>query len=85
MELNPLTISVLLMLTELALAGVVSFQVYLFKQIAASRREHLELHLHMAQFYVRSDQFDKVIDRLESRLESRLDTYFRNLNKRTTP
>ncbi|ATR85178.1 MULTISPECIES: hypothetical protein [unclassified Pseudomonas] len=82
MELNPLTVSVLLVLTELALTGVLGFQVYLFKQVSAARREHLELRLYMAQNYVSNEQFDKVISRLETRLENHLDTYFRNLNKR---
>ncbi|MFJ2365929.1 hypothetical protein ACIPIN_19855 [Pseudomonas sp. NPDC087697] len=85
MELNPLTVSILLVLTELALTGVVGFQVYLFKQISAARREHLELRLYLAQNYVRNDQFDKVITRLEDRLENHLDTYFKNLNKRAVP
>ncbi|WP_312244404.1 hypothetical protein [Stutzerimonas nitrititolerans] len=82
MELNPLTISILLMLTELTLAGICGFQVYLFRQVSASRREHLELRLYIAQTYVRADQFDKVVSRLEGRLETHLDNYFRNLNKR---
>jgi hypothetical protein len=82
MELNPLTVSVLLVLTELALTGVLGFQVYLFKQVSAARREHLELRLYMAQNYVSNEQFDKVISRLETRLENHLDTYFRNRNTR---
>jgi len=81
MELTPLTISVLLMLTQLAMTAVVGFQVHLFKQVVAARREHLELRLHIAQTYVRIDQFDKVINRLENRLETHLDTYFRNLKR----
>ncbi|QSB20620.1 hypothetical protein JN403_06690 [Pseudomonas sp. 15A4] len=85
MELNPLTISILLMLTELSLTGVAGFQVYLFRQISAARREHLELRIHLAQNYVRNDQFDKVISRLETRLENHLDSYFNNLNKRAAP
>jgi uncharacterized protein HemY len=89
MELSAMAISVLLMLTELVLTGVVGFQVFLFKQVSAARREHLELRIEIATHIGRMESFDKALEKLEARFEKRLeqclDTYFNNLNQRTRP
>lgn len=81
-----MAISVLLMLTELVLTGVVGFQVFLFKQVSAARREHLELRIEIATHNGRMESFDKALEKLEARFEKRLeqclDTYFNNLNQR---
>ncbi|MDD1138569.1 hypothetical protein M5G22_13530 [Pseudomonas sp. TNT2022 ID233] len=76
MELSPMTVSVLLMLTELVLTGVAGFQVYLFKQISAARREHLEFRIEVAERYVRAEHIDKAMEKLEDRLEQRLQHLF---------
>ncbi|WP_256667574.1 hypothetical protein [Pseudomonas sp. Fl5BN2] len=84
-----MAISVLLMLTELVLTGVVGFQVFLFKQVSAARREHLELRIEIATHNGRMESFDKALEKLEARFEKRLeqclDTYFNNLNQRNRP
>ncbi|NBF05294.1 hypothetical protein GV819_23680 [Pseudomonas sp. Fl5BN2] len=89
MELSAMAISVLLMLTELVLTGVVGFQVFLFKQVSAARREHLELRIEIATHNGRMESFDKALEKLEARFEKRLeqclDTYFNNLNQRNRP
>lgn len=81
-----MAISVLLMLTELVLTGVVGFQVFLFKQVSAARREHLELRIEIATHNGRMESFDKALEKLEARFEKRLeqclDTYFNNLKQR---
>ncbi|MHC8330209.1 hypothetical protein [Pseudomonas sp. LB1P83] len=71
-----MTVSVLLMLTELVLTGVAGFQVYLFKQISAARREHLEFRIEVAERYVRAEHIDKAMEKLEDRLENRLQHLF---------
>lgn len=71
-----MTVSVLLMLTELVLTGVAGFQVYLFKQISAARREHLEFRIEVAERYVRAEHIDKAMEKLEDRLEQRLQQLF---------
>ena len=76
MELSSMTVSVLLMLTELVLTGVAGFQVYLFKQISAARREHLEFRIEVAERYVRAEHIDKAMEKLEDRLEQRLQHLF---------
>jgi uncharacterized protein HemY len=76
MELSSMTVSVLLMLTELVLTGVAGFQVYLFKQISAARREHLEFRIEVAERYVRAEHIDKAMEKLEDRLENRLQHLF---------
>ncbi|MEB2622088.1 hypothetical protein [Pseudomonas sp. YuFO8] len=76
MELSAMAVSVLLMLTELILTGVVGFQMYLFKQISAARREHLEFRIEVAERYVRAEHIDKAMEKLEDRLEQRLQHLF---------
>jgi uncharacterized protein HemY len=76
MELSSMTVSVLLMITELVLTGVAGFQVYLFKQISAARREHLEFRIEVAERYVRAEHIDKAMEKLEDRLEQRLQHLF---------
>jgi uncharacterized protein HemY len=76
MELSSMTVSVLLMLTELVLTGVAGFQVYLFRQISAARREHLEFRIEVAERYVRAEHIDKAMEKLEDRLEQRLQHLF---------
>ena len=71
-----MTVSVLLMLTELVLTGVAGFQVYLFRQISAARREHLEFRIEVAERYVRAEHIDKAMEKLEDRLEQRLQHLF---------
>lgn len=71
-----MTVSVLLMITELVLTGVAGFQVYLFKQISAARREHLEFRIEVAERYVRAEHIDKAMEKLEDRLENRLQHLF---------
>ncbi|MCP1500646.1 uncharacterized protein HemY [Pseudomonas migulae] len=71
-----MTVSVLLMITELVLTGVAGFQVYLFKQISAARREHLEFRIEVAERYVRAEHIDKAMEKLEDRLEQRLQHLF---------
>ena len=78
MELSPGAVSVLLMITEMALTGVLGFQVYLFKQVSAARREHLEFRIEVAERYVRAEYIDKALAKLEERFEKHLDTYFSN-------
>lgn len=89
MEMSPLHISIMLLLTELVLTWVAGFQIYLFRQVNAARRENLELRIEMATHNGRLEAFDKALDKLEHRFEKRLeqclDTYFSNLNQRTTP
>ena len=89
MELTPMHISALLLLTEIVLTGIAGFQVYLFRQVSAARREHLELRIEMAKYNGRLEAFDKGLMRLEhrfeKRLESCLDAYFSNLNARQRP
>ena len=85
MELSAMAVNVLLMITQLVLTGVVGFQVYLFKQVSAARREHLEMRIEMATHYGRMESFDKALEKLERRFEKRLeqclDTYFSNLTQ----
>lgn len=76
MELSAMAVSVLLMLTELVLTGVITFQVYLFRQISAARREHLEFRIEVAERYVRAEYIDKAMEKLEDRLEQRLQNLF---------
>lgn len=71
-----MTVSVLLMITELVLTGVAGFQMYLFKQISAARREHLEFRIEVAERYVRAEHIDKAMEKLEDRLEQRLQHLF---------
>ncbi|GAA0427009.1 hypothetical protein GCM10008969_58220 [Pseudomonas veronii subsp. inensis] len=89
MELSPLHISAMLLLTELVLTLVAAFQIYLFRQVNAARRENLELRIEIATHNSRLKAFDKALDKLEHRFEKRLeqclDTYFSNLNQRTAP
>lgn len=77
-----MTISVLLMLTELSLAGIVGFQVYLFKQISAARREHMEYRVTVAETYVKTEHIDKALEKLEQRFDQRLADFFNNLQQR---
>ncbi|MFL6968471.1 hypothetical protein ACJ6X8_19760 [Pseudomonas alvandae] len=88
-ELTPFHLSAMLLLTELVLTWVAGFQIYLFRQISAARRENLELRIEMATHNGRLEAFDKALHKLEhrfeKRLESCLDNYFSNLNQRTTP
>jgi len=76
MELSAVAVSILLMLTELVLTAVVGFQVHLFKQISAARREHLEFRIEVAERYVRAEHIDKAMEKLEDRLEQRLQHLF---------
>lgn len=89
MELTPMHISIMLLLTEVVLTWIAGFQIYLFRQVNAARREHLELRVEMARHNGRLEAFDKALVKLEHRFEKRLehclDAYFANLNKRTTP
>jgi len=89
MDLNPMHVSVMLLLTEVVLTGVAGFQVFLFRQVNAARRENLELRIEMAKHISKQEAFDKALGKLELRFEKRLehclDAYFSNLNKRTTP
>jgi|GEM_PF-616962 hypothetical protein len=82
MELSPFAISVLLMLTEMALAGVIGFQVYLFNHISAARREHLEFRIHVAERYVKTEHIDSALEKLEERFDKRLNDFFNNLQQR---
>lgn len=82
MELSTFAISVLLMLTELVLTGVVGFQVYLFKQVSAARREHLEFRIQVAENYVKTEHIDTALEKLEARFDKRLDDFFNNLQQR---
>ncbi|HBO5298386.1 hypothetical protein ACM74C_08090 [Pseudomonas aeruginosa] len=82
MELSATAVNVLLMLTNAVLTGVVGFQVYLFKQISAARREHLEFRIEVAERYVRAEYIDKAMEKLEDRLEQRLETLLNNPNPR---
>jgi len=89
MELTPMHISAMLLLTELVLTWVAGVQIYLFRQVNAARRENLELRIAMATHNGRLEAFDKALDKLEHRFEKRLEqclgTYFSNLNQRNTP
>lgn len=89
MDLTPMHISVMLLLTEVVLTGIAGFQIYLFKQVSAARREHLELRIEMAKHNGRLEAFDRALLKLEHRFEKRLeqclDTYFFNLNQRNAP
>lgn len=89
MELTPASIGVMLLLTELMVTGIAGLQIYLFKQVSAARREHLELRIEMAKHCGRLEAFDKALvkleHRFEKRLESCLDAYFANLNQRNNP
>ncbi|MGN7840812.1 hypothetical protein ACVTMO_21545 [Pseudomonas segetis] len=76
MELSATAVSVLLMLINAVLTGVVGFQVYLFKQVSAARREHLEFRIEVAERYVRAEYIDKAMEKLEDRLEQRLEHLF---------
>lgn len=86
MELTPMHVSVMLLLTEVVLTGIAGFQIYLFRQVNAARREHLELRIEMAKHNGRLEAFDKALFKLEHRFEKRLehclDAYFANLNQR---
>ena len=87
MQLDPMALSVMLLLTELIVTGIAGFQIYLFKQVSTARREHLELRIDMARQVGRLEAFDKALVKLEHRFEKRLETcldsYFENLNRRT--
>ena len=87
MELTPLHISIMLLITEVVLTGIAGFQIYLFRQVSAARREHLELRIEMAKNNGRLEAFDKTLEKLEQRFEKRLESclnaYFSNLQKRT--
>lgn len=48
MEMSPLHISAMLLLTEMVLTWVAGFQIYLFRQVSTARRETLELRIEMA-------------------------------------
>ena len=86
MELTPLHISIMLLMTEVILTGLAGFQIYLFRQVSAARREHLELRIEMAKHNGRLEAFDKTLEKLEHRFEKRLENclnaYFSNLHKR---
>lgn len=86
MELTPMHISIMLLMTEVVLTGIAGFQIYLFRQVSAARREHLELRIEMAKHNGRLEAFDKTLEKLEHRFEKRLESclnaYFSNLNKR---
>jgi uncharacterized protein HemY len=89
MELTPAVVGVMLLLTELVVTGIAALQIFLFKQVSAARREHLELRIEMAKHCGRLEAFDKALVKLEHRFEKRLenclDAYFANLNQRNTP
>jgi uncharacterized protein HemY len=82
MELSATAVNVLLMLTNAVLTGVVGFQVYLFKQISAARREHLEFRIEVAERYVKTEHIDKALEKLEERFDKRLDDFINNLKQR---
>jgi hypothetical protein len=86
-QLEPVAVSVMLLLTELIVTGIAGFQIYLFRQVSCARREHLELRIEMARHVGRLEAFDKALVKLEHRFEKRLenclDAYFKNLNQRT--
>jgi hypothetical protein len=89
MELSPMHISILLLLTEIVLTGITGVLVYLFRQVSAARREHLEQRIEMAKLDGRMEAFSeglmKLEHRFEKRLESCLDAYFSNLYTRHRP
>lgn len=87
--LNPMHISVMLLLTEVLLTGIAGFQVYLFRQVSTARREKMELRIEMAKHSGKQEATDSALLKLEHRFEKRLehclDAYFANLNKRNAP
>jgi len=82
MDLSPASISVMLLLTDLLVTGVLGFQVYLFRQISFARREHLEFRIKIAEEYVRNEHLDKALSKLEENLERRLTALLSISNKR---
>ncbi|MGH8348061.1 MAG: hypothetical protein ACRES5_16060 [Pseudomonas sp.] len=82
MDLSPASVSVMLLLTDLLVTGVLGFQVYLFRQISFARREHLEFRIKIAEEYVRDEHLDKALSKLEENLERRLTALLNTSNKR---
>jgi hypothetical protein len=81
MELPDITVSVLLLLTDLLVTALIGMQVYLFKQISAARREHLEFRIKVAGEYVSIEHLDKALSKLEENIERVMTALLRN----TTP
>lgn len=88
-EMTPMALGIALLVTETVLTGVAGLQIFLFRQVSAARREHLELRIEMAKHCGRLEAFDKALVKLEHRFEKRLeaclDAYFANLTQRSKP
>lgn len=82
MELPHFTVSVMLLLTDLLVTALLGVQVYLFKQISAARREHLEFRIQVAEQYVRGDDLTKALNKLEENLERLMTAHFKNHTSR---
>ncbi len=66
-------------LTNFVLAGVLGWQVFLFKSWQANKEAIATLRLHVAENYVRKDDMQESF----TRLENKLDKLFEELHKRT--
>lgn len=82
MELPHFTVSVLLLLTDLLVTALLGVQVYMFKQISAARREHLEFRIQVAEQNVRRDDLAKAMNQLQENLERLMTAHFKNHNPR---
>lgn len=66
-------------ITQFVLAGVLGWQVFLFKSCQANKESVADLKLHIAENYARKTDIDNAL----TRLESKLDNLFDELHKRT--
>lgn len=66
-------------ITQFVLAGVLGWQVFLFKACQANKESVADLKLHIAENYARKTDIDNAL----TRLESKLDNLFDELHKRT--
>jgi uncharacterized protein HemY len=82
MELPHFTVSVLILLTDLLVTALLGVQVYMFKQISAARREHLEFRIQVAEQNVRREDLTKAMNKLEENLERLMTAHFNNHNAR---
>jgi len=76
--LDPLTVKIALVFVHMALTGVVSFQVWLFKRTAANEKGLLEYKLEVANTYAK----DSEIKELLQRMDRKLDQVIRDTHKR---
>lgn len=71
----------LFLITDLALAGALSWLVFLFNACQKNKEEMAALRLHMAENYAKKDDIHKQLERLEEKL----DQLFKDLHATAKP